>query len=201
MNKRIILIIIIIIFIVILGLAGYYVYNIYLIKPAVNTNLAIINMPSELNINSNSGEVNQNINSAGSQPAINVSKDDKSKIQLLAVIFGQNYGSYSNQTNLTNFDEIYSFMGATMKNWVQTTYKGEIMKQHPQNVYYAIQTKVLNMQITKLDEAKNTASVMLKTQRQEFVESPDKVRVYNQDLLLNLVKVNDNWIVDSAYWQ
>lgn len=197
MNKKILLIIIILA--LILGLTGYYVYNIYLIRPAVDGNINVTDTSGFFNVNLNQN--NQNINGADIQPQVNVPSDDKSKIQSLAIIFGQNFGSYSNQTNLNNFDDIYGFMGASMKKWVQETYKAQIMQQHPLAVYYAIEAKVLSVQITQIDEAKNTATALLKTQRQEFTGSPDKVRVFDQDLLLNLIKVNGDWIVDSAYWQ
>jgi hypothetical protein len=197
MNKKILLIIIILA--VILGLTGYYVYNIYLVKPTVDGNINVTDTPGFFNVNISPN--NQNINSADNQPQVDVSKDDKSEIQSLAIIFGQNFGSYSNQTNLNNFDDIYGLMGASMNKWAQDTYKAQIMQQHPQSVYYAIEAKVLNVQITKIDEAKNTATALLKIQRQEFTGSPENVEVFNQDLLLNLIKVNGDWIVDSAYWQ
>lgn len=196
MNKKNLLIVLILA--AILGLTGYYVYTIYLVKPISDGNTAITNTPEFFNVNVSLN--NQNSNSAN-KPQVDVPKDDRSKIQFLAIIFAQNFGSYSNQRNLNNFDDIYSLMADTMKKWIMDTYKAEIIKQHPQNVYYAIETKVLTVQITQIDEAKKTAIAMLKTQRQEFTVSPDNVKVFNQDLLLNLVKVNDNWIVDSAYWQ
>jgi hypothetical protein len=197
MNKKILLIILILA--VIIGLAGYYIYNVYLPKPVLEENINNTNTPEFFNVNIS--QENQNINGAVAQPEVDVAKDDKSKIQFLAIVFGQNFGSYSNQTNLSNFDDILSFMGVSMQKWVLDTYKQEIMDKHPQNVYYAMETKVLNAQVTQIDESKNTAVAMLNTQRQEFTGSPDNVSIFNQDLLLNLVKVNDNWIVDSAYWQ
>ena len=125
------------------------VYNIYLIRPAVDGNINVTDTSGFFNVNISPN--NQNINSADNQPQVDVSKDDKSEIQSLAIIFGQNFGSYSNQTNLNNFDDIYGFMGTSMKKWVQDTYKAQIMRQHPQSVYYAIEAKVLNVQITKID--------------------------------------------------
>lgn len=198
--KRIILIILIIIILAILGFAGYYIYTRYFTQPLTNTNTELTNQFFVVNTNSN-GAANQNTNSTDNQPQINVNKDDNGKIQLLGKVFGQNYGSYSNQGSLTNFDEIYGFMGEKMKKWVETTYKNEIIQQHPRNVYYAISTKVLFVKINEIAENNNTAIVLLKTQRQEFIEKPDNARVFYQDLLLNVIKVNDNWVVDSAYWQ
>jgi hypothetical protein len=196
MSKRFILLAVIIVIIIILGLAGYFVYVRYLPQQNIfNNNLA--NQAITGNINA---VTNQNTNTAAIQP-LTPPQDDQGKLQLLAAVFTATYGSYSNQTSLTNFDDLYGYMVQTMKNWVESTYKAQIMTQHPKNVYYAIETKVLNVQINKLAEKKGTAEILVNTQRQEFNESPDKVKVIEQNLLLNMIKVNDKWIVDSAYWQ
>lgn len=195
MNKRVITVIIIVILVAFLAVAGYYGYQLYLVKPSPDAGLNLTNGAQTFIANNNS---NSNINK---EPEVPVTQDNKIAIQFLAKVFGQNFGTYSNQTNLTNFDEIYGFMGAAMKNWVQNTHKAEIMSQHPRDVYYALETKVLFSKVTEIDEAKGTASAMLNTQRQEFKENPDNVNVFSQDLLLNLVKVDDQWLVDSAYWQ
>jgi hypothetical protein len=199
MSKRIILIILIIILAAIIGLGGYYLYARYYLQSQINN----LNYPTNaglVNNNLNQAINNQNINSANPLAA-NVSSDEKSQLEPLALIFAQNFGSYSNQTALTNFDEIYDFMSASMKNWIEKTFKPSVYKDHPQAVYYAIETKALNVTITKNDENKGTASVLINTQRQEFKDNPDNVNVFNQNLLLNFVQVNDKWIVDSAYWQ
>jgi len=196
MSRRIILAVIILIIAVILVLGGYYFYIAYLPKPAFNNSNTNNTNEQPLTGNNINLPSNQNTNAAANQP-----QDDQAKLKLLATVFAQNYGSYSNQANLTNFDEIYDFMGSTMQKWVQGTYKAEIIKNHPTTVYYAIQTKVLNIQINKLDAAKGTAEILANTQRQEFNGAPSNPEVFSQNLLLNLVKVNDNWIVGSAYWK
>jgi anionic cell wall polymer biosynthesis LytR-Cps2A-Psr (LCP) family protein len=196
MSKRSIFLAVIIVIIIILGLAGYYFYVMYLPNQnTVNSNLT--NQVIAENINAVNG---QNTNTAIIQP-LTPPQDDQGKLQLLAAVFTATYGSYSNQTSLTNFDDLYGYMVQTMKNWVESTYKAQIMTQHPKNVYYAIETKVLNVQINDLDENKGTAEILVNTQRQEFNESPDNVTVIEQNLLLNMIKVNDKWIVGSAYWK
>jgi hypothetical protein len=197
MTKRAILLIVILLIIIILGLAGYFGYMMYLAKPLAPTNSNLTNQGAVENINA-TGVLNTN--SANNLP-LTLPQDDQGKIKLLASVFTATYGSYSNQTSLNNFDDLYSYMVQTMKKWVESTYKVDIMNAHPKNEYYAIETKVLNVQINDLDQAKGTAEILVNTQRQEFTKSPDNANSFKQDLLLNMIKINDNWIVDSAYWQ
>lgn len=197
MSKRFITWAVIIIIIIILVLAGYFGYNMYLKKPIVDNNQ--LNQSDLGIINGTNDQINNNV--AVNPPQLVAPQDDAGKLKLLASVFTANYGSYSNQTSLSNFDDFYSYMSDTMKKWIESTYKKEIMAEHPKDVYYAIETKVLKIQVNKLDDTAGTAELLINTQRQEFKESPDNFNVFKQDLLLNLVKVDDNWIIDSAYWQ
>lgn len=205
MNKKIVLLIIIVLIIMILAIGGYLAMMMVNKKPlTINSNINTVNQP----INNNGSVVNNNNNGGISNgmgkiipEAENVKKDDKESISSLANIFTQHYGSYNNQLGFVNFDNISDFMTLKMKNWVLETYTTELSSKHPTSEFYTVTTKVLNINISVFDEAKNTAEVHVATQRQEFKKDNVTPDTFMQELLLNFVKEDNAWKVSGAYWQ
>jgi hypothetical protein len=120
-------------------------------------------------------------------------------ILFFASSFAERFGSYSNQGEYKNFDELDPFMTDTLKKWA-VTYKDSLKKQNADtSIYYAIETKVISNVVNNLDEEKG--EIMFKTQRQEFKTSLTNPRVFYQNVLIKLVKMDKDWKVDGAYWQ
>ncbi|MCX6740109.1 MAG: hypothetical protein NTZ49_02690 [Candidatus Parcubacteria bacterium] len=206
MSKKIVLLLIIILIIMILVIGGYLALMMVNKKPLVtNENANIINQQVTGNTNGNSVNNNNGSPTNGTANIIpeaeNVKKGDKESITSLVNVFAQNYGSYNNQLGFVNFDNIKDYMTAKMKEWVLETYTNEISSKHPTSEYYAVETKVLNINISAFDEEKNTAEVRVSTQREEFKKDSVTSNTFTQELLLNLVKENDVWKVSGAYWQ
>jgi flagellar basal body-associated protein FliL len=123
-------------------------------------------------------------------------------VLLIAEAFAERFGSYSNQSNYANLDDLSVFMTESMTDWVNNTYKENLKQQNPDfNTYYAIETKAISKQVENLDEVAGEAEVIVKTQRQEFNNDINNSEVFYQDVLLEFVKVDDQWKVDGAYWQ
>jgi len=130
-----------------------------------------------------------------------VSQTEKQNVLFVASSFVERFGSYSNQSNYKNFDELDVFMTASMQNWI-TRYKEELKAQNPDiNTYYALETKAISTQINSLDEKAGKGEILVKTQRQEFNNTINNPRIFYQNILLNLVKVDQQWKINGAYWQ
>ncbi|HDQ22493.1 MAG TPA: hypothetical protein ENN28_00785 [Candidatus Uhrbacteria bacterium] len=120
----------------------------------------------------------------------------------VAQAFAERFGSYSNQGDYANFGDLKIFMTDSLDNWVQQTYIDELKKKNPDfNIYYALETKAISTEVLSLDESVGRAEIMVKTQRQEFDNDLVNPRVFYQDILLKMVKQNNEWKVDGAFWQ
>jgi len=129
------------------------------------------------------------------------SERTKQNILFIASSFSERFGSYSNQSDFKNFDELTVFMTDQMNTWV-TSYKEKLKNQYSDlNKYYALETKVISTQVNNLDDKTGKSEIMVKTQRQEFNNTINNPRIFYQNLLLKLIKVNDEWKVDGAFWQ
>lgn len=207
-KKRIWLILILLLILIIAALI--YLFLSYY-KPA----------PSQPQENLNNGNVNEppaavnlpaNLNSFNNpDPAVvadiqglNGNAPEPTKEEAAAVVaeaFAERFGSYSNQSDYANLDDLQIFMTDNINNWV-IKYKEQLRKENPDfNSYYAMETKAISKQINSMDEKAGKAEITVKTQRQEFKNSINDPRVFYQDILIKLVKVGNEWKVDGAYWQ
>ena len=67
--------------------------------------------------------------------------------------------------------------------------------------HYGVTTRVITLDVTNMDELNGLASLTITTQREESIDSPQNISVRYQDVLLELVQVNSEWLVSSAKWQ
>ena len=135
----------------------------------------------------------------GEEPEINA--EEEVDVLLVAEAFAERFGSYSNQSDYQNLDDLEIFMTESMNTWVES-YKEDLKKQNPDiNIYYAVETKAISNQVRVLDEEKGEAELLIKTQRQEFENDITNPAIFYQDILLKLVKADGQWKVQGAYWQ
>jgi len=119
---------------------------------------------------------------------------------LVASSFAERYGSFSNQSDFANLNDLKLFMTESMKTYID----GVIAKSRAENAsadeYYGVETKVISSDVQKLDDTLGQAEIMFTSQRSEYKGTANP-RVYYQDILIKLEKVNDQWLVNGAYWQ
>jgi len=127
-------------------------------------------------------------------------EEEQAEILFIANAFAERFGSYSNQSEFANLDDLEIFMTDSMYNWIKT-YKEDLTNRYGFDTYYAVETKVISNRIENIDDNLGTGSIMLKTQRQEFNNDIANPKVFYQDIKLNIVKLDGNWKVDGAYWQ
>jgi len=120
-------------------------------------------------------------------------------IAKLASAFTERLGSYSNQSNYSNFEDLNIFMTDSMRDWA----KGYVEKMRQENPYsgsyYGVTTKAVSTEVNKFDDKLGSAEVIIGTQRRE-INLDGGENNYQQNLRLTFVKQSEQWLVDGAYW-
>ncbi len=113
-----------------------------------------------------------------------------------ARIFAERYGSFSNESYFQNLRDLLPLMSQPMQlrteGYIDSNTIGDEVLS-----YYGVSTRVLSVSVT---EQGDTAEVLVKTQREETVGGPYNTNVKYQDLELIMVKIGDDWVIDSATW-
>lgn len=133
-----------------------------------------------------------------SSPIVEVSLE--ANLKAVASTFAERFGSYSNQNNFSNLDDLSSLMTVKMKAWVDN-YKAAQAPVSADEPYYGVTTQAVAVKISSFDEDLGRAKIVVSTQRQENKGSTVNPRVSYQDLELDLVKTGQGWKVDVAEWQ
>jgi flagellar basal body-associated protein FliL len=120
-----------------------------------------------------------------------------SDVVSLSKTFVTRYGSYSNEANFSNLTDVLPLMSAAFAAETQAF----IDRSTPPSEYYSVSTQVITVNVKDKDEETGTSQVSVTTQREEAVGSPQNSFVRYQEILLNFVKEQDVWKVDSATWQ
>jgi len=206
-RKKFIWLILILLLLLIIAIVIYLLLPRYMPPVPVQTNVNVnINQPvtpaaptSPQAFNTaNTGVLADLLAQAGSQP----NAEEQRTLLFTASAFAERFGSYSNQSGYKNLDELDVFMTASMKKYALDTLKTQLEKQNSNlDVYYAIEAKAISTQVNNLNENTGTAEVLVKTQRQEFKNDITNPRIFYQDILLKIVKENNQWKVNGAFWQ
>jgi hypothetical protein len=131
--------------------------------------------------------------------AKNAPRDLKDDLSQLSASFAERFGSWSNQSNYSNISDLKMFMTTRMQAWANTYIAEQISKNNNASQYYGISTWAASEEVKDLNESDGTATIIVKTFRQETANS-DKP-AYEQNVQIKLVRENDVWKGDSAYWQ
>ena len=123
--------------------------------------------------------------------------DDLGKV---GMNFAERLGSFSKQSNYGNIDDAKLFMTASMRDWADK-YALKLQADNKDKPFYDIVTKALSYQVLSFDDKGGKAVVIIETLRRESTEAINNATGYKQNLTLNFLKVNDNWLVDAAYWE
>ncbi|HNU81672.1 MAG TPA: hypothetical protein PLA05_02685 [bacterium] len=124
---------------------------------------------------------------------------DAADVAKLSAAFAERLGSFSNQSDYSNFEDLDLFMTASMRDWAKS-YVAKMRADNPYNgSYYGITTKAISAEVKSFDDDKGTAEIIVGTQRRE-VGADGGERNFQQDLRLTFLKINDQWLVDGAYW-
>lgn len=190
--------------VIIFGLVWYFFFN-QGQEAQVND---ILNQPTSNNqasLPANNEVTGNNVNVSnpiGTTPAVSSAEKTKDTLSKMAGSFTERFGSYSNQSNYTNFEDLYDFMTSDMRSWAQNMV-AELRDKNTAtaDLYYGLTTKSLSSKVTSFDEASGQAEVLVKTQRREATGTTSNARIYYQDMIIKMVNENGIWKVDGAFWQ
>ncbi len=109
--------------------------------------------------------------------------------------FAESFGSGTSQDNFSNWEKTKPFTTKSFGDFLDRT-RNQQRQATLAGPYRAYLTTALVVATTATTAT--TASMTIGTQRQDTIEA--ETTTYYQDLLLNLVKVGDEWKVNAASW-
>ncbi len=115
----------------------------------------------------------------------------------LARSFAERYGSYSNQSDFSNLEELYPFMTAALRERTLGLVERERLQAADAENYTGVTTRATGLQV--ISQNSTHAEILVSTQRSESGSGQD--RTYYQNLRLTLVVVDGQWKVDSTQWE
>lgn len=118
-------------------------------------------------------------------------------IESLSLTFTERYGSYSNESNFANLDDLEPLMTSRL----QAELAALAASTTVDDVYYGITTRVISINTISLDETTGSATVEVLTQREEAIGSPLNAEVRYETMVLELLKQGGVWKVDDATWK
>jgi len=118
------------------------------------------------------------------------------KPEVIAALFAERYGSYSNESNYQNLRDLFPQMTARERTELQS-----FMNTHPFQVaaYTGTTTKVVRTE--KRTSNTDHASLTVFTQRIEATQANPRARIYYQTADVELVKDGLSWLVDRFIWK
>lgn len=120
-----------------------------------------------------------------------------SDVTSLSKTFVTRYGSYSNEANFANLEDVLSLMSEAFAAKTQKI----IDESEAPEEYYGVSTSIVTVTVDEKDDTAGTAQVTVTTQREEAVDSPQNSTVKYQDIILTFVTEDGTWKVNSATWQ
>jgi hypothetical protein len=206
MNKKFIGIIIVIIGVFLLiGIAYFVFFNNNAGNQAVNnpvnqntdnpdaTKPAPVNNPVIPKI-----KLNNNAKNTAATAGKTVGKED---LKMIASLFAERFGSFSNQSGFSNINDLKIFMSKKMQAWASGYLNEQNNKKNYNAIYYGITTKAISEEVKNYDEDSGLASILVKTRRREANGTTNNIsNIFNQEIIINLIKENGIWKVDSANW-
>jgi len=205
MQANIKFIIILSILIVILVLGGVAFGIIYWQKDKINfldqTNTTNQNINSKIitNLNTNSGQTG-NTNQDDSEPVDKSDKDAENELKSFARSFTERFGSFSNQNDFENIEDIKIYMTKDMQKWSDNYVESEKKLNPKSENYYGITTDVINMETVNFDNNKGTGELKITTRRKESKESEGTEDTITQKASVKFVKDGNAWKVNQFTW-
>lgn len=120
---------------------------------------------------------------------------DRQAAESLARFFIERIGSYSNQSDFQNVDDVKPLMTARVQIWAEGLKK----QGTAGGGYRGVTTKALALEMIEW-KPKQSAVMRVSTQRQEQQDGAAD-RVYYQDAEVNLIYQSEGWLVDGVYWK
>lgn len=135
-------------------------------------------------------------------PAPPAEPDGSANIRRLAMAFAERFGSFSNQGDYQNIEDLRVFMSDRMKGWADA-YVQNARDNAPASgteEYSGITTRALSSELDAYSEEQGSATVTVSTQRTERTGLAQTQNVRYQTIRIEFVMENGTWKVDGAFW-
>ena len=117
--------------------------------------------------------------------------------------FAERFGSYSNQSNFSNIEDLMmpELMSAKMMNWARDYVNSLKLANNNWSDFYGITTRsLIEPEVVKFDLEEGLVEVLVPTQREE-ISGVEGGKIFQQELKVVFVKETGKWLVDGAFWQ
>ncbi len=195
---KIILIILLTVALVLAGIFWYLSYGRGKVGLPVSENQNMINQEPASNVNEN---INAKPEQAVTTPQISEEEKLKAQLTKMAASFSERYGSYSNQSDYENLEDLLPFMSSSLKLKTENFIREKRASGGDAAIYYGITTKALKSEATEFLPETGTAKFKISTQRQETVGASVNARVFYQEVEMTLIKESGIWKVNEVAWQ
>ncbi|MBU0648693.1 hypothetical protein KJ969_01105 [Patescibacteria group bacterium] len=125
---------------------------------------------------------------------------EQQKVLSLAGLFAERFGSFSNQGDFENVEDLLPLMTETMQSWARDYIVQGRVSQASDEAYYGMLTKVITSDIKSFNLTAGTATIEINTQRRE-TKKGQADRIFYQALELGLSRLDGAWLVASATWK
>ena len=115
----------------------------------------------------------------------------------IARTFVERFGSYSSEVDFMNVEDVLSLATEDFED--ELTGIIERARRNADDAYYGISTVVITTKVVK--QTDSTATLRMTTQREEAIDDPANTTVRYQDIVIELVKDGDDWLIDGFTWQ
>jgi hypothetical protein len=135
------------------------------------------------------------------EPIIAVSTSEeveKQKVLNLSILFAERFGSFSNQGDFQNIKDVMPLMTSSLQDWAEG-YIAQNQGVDSGAIYAGTSTKVVSPTIKSIDLTAGRAEINIDTQRIE-TRTGEEERIYFQTINVVLLKVGNDWLIDSAKW-
>jgi len=122
-------------------------------------------------------------------------------LEKIGMAFAERFGSYSNQSDFGNFRDLKLFMTDNMKTWVDTYIAALKKSASTATGYSGQETHALSAKASAFDDKAGTAAVVVTVARSVSSDKIGGGQPQTAKLDLAFKKVNNNWLVDKAYWE
>jgi len=158
---------------------------------------AVVQTNANANISLTPINTNANVNVPPLNQRIQTNKTYPLGLKQVAASFAERYGSYSTDEPAKNLEELAPLM--TLKLQQQTAQAIADRTSTPAIVFSGYNTRALSVEI--ISQSDLAAQVTVQTQRARYVGAAVTPQLSYADLSLKLVKIGQEWRVDSAEWK
>lgn len=129
-----------------------------------------------------------------------VTEDQLSAIIKTAERFTERFGTYTNDPNYQNLDNLKRYATPQMQNWMDNyIHEQEKEFQEKNLAFYGITTTTLISKI--LESHPDMIRILTNTKREEITDQTETSRVIYQNIIVEMVRVDDDWKVNFAEFQ